>query len=94
MPKLERSISTISPATVPDKTETREGEGSRGGVGKRLGEGEGDGEGVGVGVGDGEGEGEGLGEGVGVEAVRLISKVFDSPAGLVELPVKRRTFTS
>mgnify|MGYP006866177189 CR=1 FL=1 len=89
-PKLERSISTISPATVPVDVGVSCGLGD----GFGLGEGGGVGVGVGGGVGLGEGEGEGEGVEVGSGAVKLIVSVLDSPAGLVLLPVKRRILKS
>lgn len=89
-PKLVKSISAVSPATVP----TGGGKSWGLGDGFRLGEGIGVGVGGGVGLGEGEGEGEGEGVEVGKGAVRLTMSVLDSPAGLLLLPVKRRSLRS
>lgn len=97
IPKPDKLISVATPATVPSSVETnivgdgREdpaptGEGKVGGTGV--------GEGLGICVGLGESEGDGEGVGVGILTFKLIARVFDSPALLVELPVKRRIFRS
>ena len=92
IPNPERLISVAWPATVPVEIDERGwtlGEG----LGKGVGLGFGVGEGVGVGVGEGVGVGRGEGE-LGRLVTRLRVKVFESPALLLDEPVKRRSLRS